>query len=241
MGNITKAIHGARAEQIDRIRKSISNADEVLTPEGEIKKGETVEEDKDIELFLKACDDDADDIEKEKDEAAEEEEKDVKKSDIAEALSYGDIKIKKSGKEIKGQISNVIMPELTAKLAAKETEVANLLKECGNAPTEDVPCWWTNEIKMDCGYKYYKGWETYYEENRDQCLMPTFTAEDEAAKKGNRPADRAQAEAREKYNHVVLAICRIKVDIKTCEVMLNNLTEGTNYELSARQAIVLRF
>lgn len=241
MDNITKAIYGARAEQIDRIRKSMSNADEVLAPEGEIKKGDNAEQDKDIELFLKACcDDDVDDIEKEKDEDEESEEK-TEKSDIADALSHGDIKIKKSGKEIKEQISNVIMPELTAKLAAKETEAANLLKECGNAPTEDVPCWWTSEIKMDCGYKYYKGWETYYDENRDQRLMPTFTAEDEAAKKGNRPADRAQAEAREKYNDVVLAICRIKVDIKTCEVMLNNLTEGTNYELSARQAIVLRF
>lgn len=238
MDDITKAIHGARAAQVDRIRQGMSNANEVLAPEGEIKKGEDAEE-KDIELFLKACGDDADEIEKEKGEGAEEE--DVKKSDIASALSYGDIKIKKSGKEIKEQISNVIMPELNAKLAAKETEAANLLKECGNAPTEEVPCWWTDDIKMDCGYKYYNWRETYYEENRDQRLMPTFTAEDEAAKKGNRPADKAQAEAREKYNDVVRAICRIKVDIKTCEVMAKNLTEGTNYELSARQAIVLRF
>lgn len=238
MDDITKAIHGARAAQVDRIRQGMSNANEVLTPEGEIKKGEDAEE-KDIELFLKACGDDADEIEKEKGEDAEEE--DVKKSDISSALSHGDIKIKKTGKEIKEQISNVIMPELNAKLAAKETEAANLLKECGNAPTEDVPCWWTDEIKMDCGYKYYNWRETYYEENRDQRLMPTFTAEDEAAKKGNRPADKAQSEAREKYNDVVRAICRIKVDIKTCEVMAKNLAEGTNYELSARQAIVLRF
>lgn len=240
MDDITKAIHGARAAQIDRIRQGMSNANEVLAPEGEIKKGEEVDEqERDIELFLKACGDDADEIEKEKGEDAEEE--DVKKSDIASALSYGDIKIKKTGKEIKEQLSNVIMPELNAKLAAKETEAANLLKECGNAPTEDVPCWWTDEIKMDCGYKYYNWRESYYEENRDQRLMPTFTAEDEAAKKGNRPADKAQAEAREKYNDVVRAICRIKVDIKTCEVMAKNLAEGTNYELSARQAIVLRF
>lgn len=238
MDDITKAIHGARAAQVDRIRQGMSNANEVLAPEGEIKKGEDAEE-KDIELFLKACGDDADEIEKEKGEDAEEE--DVKKSDIASALSHGDIKIKKTGKEIKEQLSNVIMPELNAKLAAKETEAANLLKECGNAPTEDAPCWWTDEIKMDCGYKYYNWRETYYEENRDQRLMPTFTAEDEAAKKGNRPADKAQSEAREKYNDVVRAICRIKVDIKTCEVMAKNLAEGTNYELSAKQAIVLRF
>lgn len=242
MDDITKAIHGARAAQIDRIRKGMSNAAEVLAPEGEIKKAQEVDEqEKDIELFLKACGDSEEDIEKEKGEDAEEEEKDVKKSDIASALSSGDIKIKKSGKEIKEQISNVIMPELTAKLSAKETEATNLLKECGNAPTEEVPCWWTDDIKMDCGYKYYNWRETYYEENRDQRFMPTFTAEDEAAKKGNKPVDRAQAEAREKYNDAVRAICHIKVDIKTCEVMTKNLTEGTNYELSARQAIVLRF
>lgn len=236
--DITKAIHGARAAQVDRIRQGMSNANEVLAPEGEIKKGEDAEE-KDIELFLKACGDDADEIEKEKGEDAEEE--DVKKSDIASALGSGTIKIKKSGKEIKEQISNIIMPELNAKLAAKETEAANLLKECGNAPTEEVPCWCTDEIKMDCGYKYYNWRESYFEENRDQRLMPTFTAEDEAAKKGNRPADKAQAEARQRYNDTVRAICNIKVDIKTCEVMTSNLAEGTTYELSARQAIVLRF
>ena len=238
MDDITKAIHGARAEQIDRIRKCMSNADEVLAPEGEIKKGEVAEQADDIDLFLKACGDDANDIEKDED---EEDDEKTEKSDISEALSRGDIKIKKTGKEIKEQISNVIMPELNAKLAAKETEASNLLKECGNAPTEEVPCWWTDSIKMDCGYKYYNWRETYVDENRDQRLMPTFTAEDEAAKKGNKPVDRAQAEAREKYNEAVRAICHIKVDIKTCEVMTKNLSEGTNYELSARQAIVLRF
>ena len=242
MDDITKAIHGARAAQIDRIRKGMSNAAEVLSPEGEIKKAQEVDEqEKDIELFLKACGDSEEDIEKEKGEDAEEEEKDVKKSDIAEALSRGDIKIKKTGKEIKEQISNIIMPDLTAKLAAKETEATNLLKECGNAPTKDACSWWTDDIKMDCGYKVYDWNETYFEENRDQRFMPTFTAEDEAAKKGNKPVDRAQAEARMNYNNAVRAICAIKVDIKTCEVMTANLTDGTNYELSARQAIVLRF
>ena len=40
MDDITKAIHGARAAQVDRIRQCMSNANEVLAPEGEIKKGE---------------------------------------------------------------------------------------------------------------------------------------------------------------------------------------------------------
>lgn len=241
MDDITKAIHGARAAQIERIRKGMSNAAEVLAPEGEIKKAQEVDEqEKDIELFLKACGDDADDIEKEKGEDEESEEK-TEKSDIAEALSHGDIKIKKTGKEIKDQISNIIMPDLTAKLAAKEVEATDLLKECGNAPTHDVYGWWTDGIKMDCGYKVYEWNETYFEENRDQRFMPTFTAADEAEKKGNKPADKVQAEARQRYNDVVRAICNIKVDIKTCEVMTSNLAEGTTYELSARQAIVLRF
>ena len=65
MDDITKAIHGARAALVDRIRQGMSNANEVLAPEGEIKKGEDAEK-KDIELFLKACGDDADEIEKEK-------------------------------------------------------------------------------------------------------------------------------------------------------------------------------
>ena len=239
MDDITKAIHGARAAQIDRIRKGMSNAEEALDDENSIKKGVDTEYD-DIDLFLKACGDDADVIEKEKGED-EEDEENTEKSDIAEALRQGDIKIKKSGKEIKEQISNVIMPDLSAKLAAKEVEAANLLKECGNAPTHDACGWWTDGIKIDCGYKVYEWNETYFEENRDQRFMPTFTAADEAEKMGNKPADKVQSEARQHYNDVVRAICNIKVDIKTCEVMTSNLADGTAYELSAKQAIALRF
>ena len=243
--DITKAIHGARQAQIDRIRKGMSNAAEVLAPEGEIKKSQEVDEqEKDIQLFLKACGDS--DIEKEKgdddddDKGGEDGEKKVEKSDIAEALSRGNLNIKKSGKEIKDQIANVILPDLTAKLAAKEADATKYLEECGKAPTRDVPAWWSNDIRCDCGYKYYDWDETYYRED-EQRMMPTFTAEDEAAKKGNRPENRAQAEARQHYNDAVRAICNLKVDIKTCEVMTTNLNDKTDYELTARQAIVLRF
>ena len=239
MDDITKAIHGARAAQIDRIRKGMSNAEEVLDDENSIKKGGDTEYD-DIDLFLKACGDDADVIEKEKGED-EDDEENTEKSDIAEALSQGDIKIKKTGKEIKNQITNIVMPDLSAKLAEKEVKAADLLKECGNAPTNDVCSWWTDGIKMDCGYKVYEWNETYFEESHDQRFMPTFTAADEADKKGNKPVDKVQAEARQRYNETVREICNIKVDIKTCEVMTSNLADGTAYELSAKQAIVLRF
>lgn len=164
----------------------------------------------------------------------------VEKSDIMYALSGMDgIKVSKTGKEIKEQVESVVLPELNTALATKKAAADEKLKECGQAPTKDVYPYWTGDIKMDVGYKIYQWEETYIPENPNR-LMPSLSAEDSKAKKGNIPEDAAQATARREYNELVNAICNIMVDIKACEI-LKNLKDGTEYELTPRQILTLKF
>ena len=166
----------------------------------------------------------------------------IKKSDIMGAISgYGDSKIKvsKTGKEIKEQVDSVIMPELTANLAAKEIEANNKLKDCGAAPTHCPDPWWTDDVRMDCGYKIYDWREREWCSNENR-MYPSLSAEDSAEKKGNCPTSEAEAKARCEYNDIVRCICNIKVDINACEI-LKTLKDTSTYELTPRQVLTLRF
>lgn len=222
MNDIEKAIKGARAAQVGRIYGSFSNVQEVMADEDSICKGEEVSEEN---PFEKA--------------AAE---ADMEKSDVMDALSYqGDIKVSKTGKEIKDQVDTVLLPAMTADLAVKEAEAEKKLKDCGQAPTKDPDKWWTDGIKMDCGYKVYD-WEETYVPNNDGGgkMMSSLSAEDANDKKGNVPENQEQANCRREYNDIVRAICNIKVDIKACEI-LKTLKDEKQFELSPRQVLALRF
>lgn len=222
MDEISKAIQVARAAQRGRIMGSFSNFQEVTADDDAIRKGEEVSEEN---PFDKAA-----------------EEADVEKSDVMDALSYqGDIKVSKTGKEIKDQVDTVLLPAMTADLAVKEAEADKKLKDCGTAPTKDPDKWWTDGIKMDCGYKIYDWDETYVPSNDGGGkMMSSLSAEDANDKKGNVPENQEQANCRREYNDIVRAICNIKVDIKACEI-LKTLKDEKTFELSPRQVLALRF
>lgn len=165
----------------------------------------------------------------------------IEKSDIMYALSGCDaIKVSKTGKEIKEQVDSVVLPQLQANLATWNEKADNLLKDCGTAPTKKVPKWWTGDINMNIDRKFYEWDETCISDNSRQTLMPTLSAEDSQRKKRNTPENEAQAQARCDYNEAVYMICNIEVDIKACEI-LKNLKDSTNYELSPRQVLALKF
>lgn len=221
MDEISKAIQGARAAQRGRIMGSFSNFQEVTADDDAIRKGEEVSEEN---PFEKA--------------AAE---ADMEKSDVMDALSYqGDIKVSKTGKEIKDQVDTVLLPAMTADLAVKEAEADKKLKDCGTAPSRDPDKWWTDGIKMDCGYEIYDWDETYVPSNDGGKMMSSLSASDAEDKKGNVPENQEQATCRREYNDIVRAICNIKVDIKACEI-LKTLKDDKQFELSPRQVLALRF
>lgn len=165
----------------------------------------------------------------------------IQKADIMNALSYqGEIKVSKTGKEIKQQVDDVLLPDLNAKLAVKEEEATKKLADCGDAPTCDVDPWWTGDVKMDVGYKVYSWDETYYREEEANDSVADSLSGEEKKKKFNCPESKEEADCRRCYNDIVRAICNIKVDIKACEI-LKELKDGTTYDLTPRQVLALRF
>lgn len=251
MDEIRNAILSARAEQVNLIQKSIVNAEEVLENDEDVRKAEDAENVDDEEDSEKEKEDDNNDGEED---AKDDDDPDggdadieegcggkVKKSDIAEALSgHNGLKIKKKGKEIKEHLTNVLIPELNAKLAEKEALANRLLESCGDAPTREPDCWWTDGIKMDCGYKVYDWREMECCNNDGRVMYETLSASDAKEKRGNVPESEDQAVSRRDYNEAVRAICNIKVDLKTCEIM-QNLKDSEEYELNPRQVLALKF
>lgn len=157
------------------------------------------------------------------------------------ALSYqGEIKVSKTGKEIKQQVDDVLLPDLNAKLAVKEEEATKKLADCGDAPTRDVDPWWTGDVKMDVGYKVYSWDETYFNEEKANDSVAGSLSGEEKKKEFNCPESKEEADCRRCYNDIVRAICNIKVDIKACEI-LKELKDGTTYDLTPRQVLALRF
>lgn len=247
MDEISKALHAAQMERRNHIASSFSNLAETAINEEAIKKADDSEvEEKEEETA--AEEEEKDDEEKEEEKEAEEKETEesdeadggeTEKSDIMYALGNGNIEITKSGKEIKEQVESVLLPELNANLAVKEAEATEKLGECGAAPTSDPDPWWTGDVKMDVGYKIY-GWREMDFCKPESRMYDSLSASDEAEKKGNCPTSEAEAKARREYNDIVRAICNIRVDIKACEI-LKELKDNTQYKLTPRQVITLRF
>ena len=220
MDDIKKAIQNARTERMNHIQGCFSNSAELNESSEDIRKA-----------------DDEQMVENDENSSNEEE---TEKSDIMYAINdKGDIKVSKSGKEIKEQVDNVVLPELNANLAVKEAEAMEKLKNCGQAPTKDPDDWWTGDVKMGVGYKVYSWDEQEFCQNNNR-VYPTLSASDEQEKKGNCPTSAAEAKARQEYNDIVRSICNIKVDIKACEI-LKNLQDNHQYELTPRQVIALKF
>lgn len=166
----------------------------------------------------------------------------LEKSDILDAISYdSDFKFKKSGKEVKEQIKNVILPTKQAELEAKKNEANSLLAQCGEAPKHDVCRWWLNNLDIECGYKTYF-WEECREmrDNYGEVAI-SVDCRDSAEMKCNYAKDKDEAKIRREYNECVEIICRIMVDIKACELLDNNLKDDDEFKMSVRQMAAFKF
>lgn len=198
--------------------------------------------DKETKKFL-TVDEEDEDEDWDEDEAEKAETGDLEKSDIMNAFGYGsEVKISKTGKEIAEQVDTVVLPALNAKLIEKKSDADDLLAECGNAPTKEVPVWWTGDIKIPVEYKIYDWDETCVPSNDGGGIAGSLSALDAEEKRAkyNRPENADQANARRQYNDCIRCVCEILVDIKACEI-LKSLKPGKEYELSPRQVVALQF
>lgn len=166
---------------------------------------------------------------------------DIEKSDIMDVISYSEsFKFNKTGKEIIDKVKNFVLPKKNAELEAKKVEADRLLADCGDAPTAPVCDWWLNGFDIDCGYKRYEWHETCKESRAEVYDSLSFEHQAEQPKV-NCPKTEDEAKARCEYNKMVEIICRIIVDVKACQILINNLKENESIKMTARQLCVFGF
>lgn len=173
-------------------------------------------------------------------------EDDIEKSDLMNAISShgNEIKSSKTASEIKSQLESVVIPAFTSDVAIAKTAADTELAECGKAPLKEVPEYWLEGMKIDCGYKIYDWGEICLPCKSENSMMQTFSASDAEEKKQeqNIPENEAQSKSRDKYNDCVRNICMGVLDLKACEILLALVGEGNKtFDLTPRQMLALRF
>ena len=224
MENIRDIILGARAERQEHMLKGFAPvADE--TESDKVEKGDNIFE-KMADAIEKSCSDDAE-------EALHAE---IEKSDIMNVISYdSNIKFGKLGKEIKAKLKADILPPLNAKLQVLTAEIESKLEDCGGAPTETVPPWWTSEIKMDFPFRIFS-WQAC-----DVCEGPKVAGSLIAGEEQENPVTPEMRKCRQEYNDKVREYANVATDIKACEILETNLSDNERYQLSPRQLTVFGF
>lgn len=250
MDDITKSIQDARALRNEHLLSGFSNAKSVIENEEDFTKGDeseelenpfnkaAEEEDDDEEVDLFEGEGDSNKLMKKmgQEKVNKAEENELEKG-IYDTMNYSDIKVSKTGKDIKEQINSIILPNLQTSLELKEDKANNLLENCGKCPTKDIDSYWTDNMKIKCSLKVYNWNELYI--NNDSSISSSLSAED-AKNNQNFPENQSQIDSRRDYNEVVRDICNIKLDIKACEI-LQDLKDNKTYDLSPRQIISLEF
>lgn len=223
MENIRDIILGARAERQEHMLKGFAPVPE--DPEEKVEKADNVFE-KMAEAIEKAESGDSDT-------ALQGE---IEKSDIMNAISYdSNIKFGKLGKEIKAKLKADILPPLNAKLQVLTAEIESKLEDCGGAPTETVPPWWTADIKMDVPFHIFS-WQAC-----DVCEGPKVAGSLIAGEEQENSITPEMRKCRQEYNDKVREYVNVATDIKACEILETNLSDNERYQLSPRQLTVFGF
>lgn len=223
MENIRDIILGVRAERQEHMLKGFAPVPE--DPEEKVEKADNVFE-KMAGAIEKAESGDSD--------VALQGE--IEKSDIMNAISYdSNIKFGKLGKEIKAKLKADILPPLNAKLQVLTAEIESKLEDCGGAPTETVPPWWTSEIKMDFPFRIFS-WQAC-----DVCEGPKVAGSLIAGEEQENPVTPEMRKCRQEYNDKVREYANVAIDIKACEILETNLSDNERYQLSPRQLTVFGF
>lgn len=223
MENIRDIILGVRAERQEHMLKGFAPVPE--DPEEKVEKADNVFE-KMAGAIEKAESGDSD--------VALQGE--IEKSDIMNAISYdSNIKFGKLGKEIKAKLKADILPPLNAKLQVLTAEIESKLEDCGGAPTETVPPWWTSELKMDFPFRIFS-WQAC-----DLCEGPKVAGSLIAGEEQENPVTPEMRKCRQEYNDKVREYANVATDIKACEIIENNFSDNKRYQLSPRQLTVFGF
>lgn len=192
--------------------------------------------------------------------------KEIDKSIIFEALNKntsGVMGFDKTGKEIKDQIMNIVIPDLKANYDEQIAEIEEIIPKIGTPPTEDFCCY---RIKVDMPYKKYN-WDEVnlpvivsdenpldsIEEKTEENISygkpaifmnfanPDIEDSEEMSTDFNYPIDLDQSKARGVYNQLLNCLYDLLIDVQTCNILLGNLKDDSLYNLTIEQSAVLSF
>lgn len=173
--------------------------------------------------------------------------KQIEKSEIFNALKEYNhqIEVKKTGKEIKEHVTNVLLPLLEEKKLELKTKISEFLANIAILPTH--PVWM--KLALDAEefpYKLYSWEETQYCEKSVGTIFKGFgdcecDGVAEAPEAPKYCISKEEASKREEYNNWVQDLRDIIYDIKTANVLLTNLKDSETYALTLDQLTALQF
>jgi len=175
----------------------------------------------------------------------------INKAEVFGALkNYNNsVMIKKTGKEIKDHIQNVILPFLLAKKEDLKLKIDTFLSNTIVMPSS--PCWTRIRFsEEEFPYKQYSWEESNWIEKSFGYLFKGFGDCDEECEEGEciekkidfyYPQNKEEAKARSEYNKDVEDYRDILMDIKTANVLIANLKDTDEYFLNLEQLTALNF
>lgn len=177
-------------------------------------------------------------------------------------VAEGSLFIEKTGKEIKDQITNAILPIYRGMYDKITSKLNALLETTGLPPTQDIINY--NNIALELPYKEYTWKETCAPKScedknnlvaeccGDECccceentIFSNFgevdiVEENKEVVKDNLALNKEQADARQKYNDTLYLLKDVSLDIKTLGVLMQ-FDDNKKYKLNTEQAIALKF
>lgn len=179
--------------------------------------------------------------------------KEIQKAEIFSALKQynNPVMIKKTGKEIKEQIKNVILPYLLSKKEEIQKSLNDFIANTTILPTK--PCYMRIGLEeSEFPYKMYSWEEINWSVEKSfgqifkgfgdvEAVDSCEGEECEKIKFPYYPQSKEEADSRRKYNNLVEDFRDLIMDIKTANVLLNNLQDKEVYYLNIEQLVGLKF
>lgn len=155
----------------------------------------------------------------------------LEKGQVTDSFSsYGQNKLSftKTGKEIKAQITTVLLPVLNAQKTQLSTDLIECLKCCGDC-TPKVPL----------SSYHYRGFSQVLPEMMTYSYNETEQPWDSINNSRQEPTE--EQIYRRTYNDLVSKIVSTSADIEYCSMLSRNLKDDTKIELTADQVLGLQF
>ena len=178
-------------------------------------------------------------IDLDKEDGIEKDEKeDIEKSQLFDSISdyNNSIKFEKTGKEVKDQITNIVLPAKLADLKIAEANADTFLEDCGDKPARNVEPYWLEGLDVSVPYFIYD-----YDELRECPSYNESVSNSIKSSTINYASDSDEVTARRNYNDTVRQICSQIVDIVACNTILKNLKDNAKLSLTPRQMVAFQF